>query len=153
MREIQTDIKGHFSGTAVSENKQQITISSRIEAIDEAVTKAVDYAKSLGFSDDAIFGIDMAVREAVANAVKHGNGLDESKSVDVTLSGFPGGLEITVRDYGSGFKVEDVPDPTNPENLLKENGRGILFMQNFVNTVEWHNHPEGGMLVKMVKEL
>lgn len=137
----------------MGENKEQITIASTIESIDEAVTKTVDYAKGLGFEDDAIFGIDMAVREAVANAVKHGNGLDESKRVDVTLCDVPGGLEITVRDYGEGFKVEDVPDPTNPENLLKEDGRGILFMQNFVNTVEWHNHPEGGMLVRMVKEL
>lgn len=137
----------------MGEKREQITISSKIEAIDEAVTRAVTYAKGLGFSEDAIFGIDMAVREAVANAVKHGNGLDESKSVDVTLAVTPKGLEITVRDYGDGFKVEDVPDPTNPENLLKENGRGILFMQNFVTTVEWHNHPEGGMLVRMVKEL
>lgn len=137
----------------MGENREQITISSKIESIDEAVTRAVTYAKGLGFSEDAIFGIDMAVREAVANAVKHGNGLDESKSVDVTLSDTPEGLEITVRDYGEGFKVEEVPDPTNPENLLKENGRGILFMQNFVTTVEWHNHPDGGMLVRMVKEL
>lgn len=137
----------------MGEKREQITISSKIEAIDEAVTRAVTYARGLGFSDDAIFGIDMAVREAVANAVKHGNGLDESKSVEISLADTAAGLEITVRDYGRGFNVEDVPDPTNPENLLKENGRGILFMQNFVTTVEWHNHPEGGMLVRMVKEL
>ena len=137
----------------MGDKKEQITIASTIESIDEAVTKAVSYAKGLGFEDDAIFGIDMAVREAVANAVKHGNCLDESKCVDVTLCGVPEGLEITVRDYGEGFKLEEVPDPTNPENLLKEDGRGILFMQNFVNTVEWHNHPEGGMLVRMIKEL
>lgn len=137
----------------MSENKQQITISSKIEAIDEAVTRAVDYAKAMGFTEDSIFGIDMAVREAVANAVKHGNALNADKNVDITLENTSGRLEITVRDYGEGFKVEDVPDPTNPENLLKENGRGILFMQNFVTTVEWHNHPDGGMLVRMVKEL
>jgi serine/threonine-protein kinase RsbW len=137
----------------VGVNKETITISSRIELIDEAVMKAVEYAKALGFPEDAIFGIDMAVREAVANAVKHGNRLDESKNVEITLGHSTEGLEITVRDFGTGFRVEDVPDPTNPENLMKENGRGILFMQNFVNTVEWHNHPEGGMLVKMVKVL
>lgn len=134
-------------------NKETITISSKIEMIDEAVTRAVEYAKALGFAEDAIFGIDMAVREAVANAVKHGNKLDESKNVEMTLGNGPEGMEITVRDHGRGFHVEDVPDPTNPENLMKANGRGILFMQNFVNTVEWHNHPEGGMLVRMVKLL
>ncbi|NNE97874.1 MAG: ATP-binding protein [Pyrinomonadaceae bacterium] len=129
----------------------KISIPSKIESIDEAVVKSVEFAKEVGFQDDAIFGIDMAVREAVANAVKHGNKLDETKKVDVTLSNDNEGLEIVVRDFGDGFRVDLVPDPTNPENLLKDSGRGILFMQNFVDTVEWHNHPEGGMLVKMTK--
>ncbi|MEZ5347174.1 MAG: ATP-binding protein [Pyrinomonadaceae bacterium] len=129
----------------------KFSISSKIADIDSAVVKTVSFAKEIGFNDDAIFGIDMAMREAVANAVKHGNSLDESKSVDIALRDLTDGIEITVRDFGKGFEVEDVPDPTNPENLLKENGRGILFMQNFVDTVEWHNHPDGGMIVKMVK--
>ncbi len=129
----------------------KFSISSKIADIDSAVVKTVSFAKEIGFNEDAIFGIDMAVREAVANAVKHGNSLDESKSVDIALRDLSDGLEITVRDFGKGFEVEDVPDPTNPENLLKANGRGILFMQNFVDIVEWHNHPDGGMIVKMVK--
>jgi serine/threonine-protein kinase RsbW len=135
----------------VDEKQKKISIPSKIESIDEAVVKTVDFAKDIGFSEDAIFGIDMAVREALANAVKHGNKLDETKDVDVSLKDTDDGLEIIVRDYGKGFSVEDVPDPTNPENLLKANGRGILFMQNFVDIVEWHNHPEGGMFVKMIK--
>lgn len=136
----------------MNEKQKKISISSKIESIDEAVVKAVDFAKDAGFEEDSIFGIDMAVREAVANAVKHGNKLDETKQVEITLSDDEEELKIVVRDFGAGFKVEDVPDPTNPENLLKEDGRGILFMQNFIDTVEFHNHPEGGMLVKMLKK-
>lgn len=135
----------------MGEKQTKFSITSKIESIDDAVVKTVDFAKGVGFAEDAIFGIDMAVREAVANAVKHGNKLDETKDVDVSLSSTDEGLEITIRDYGNGFQVEEVPDPTNPENLLKPDGRGILFMQNFIETVEWHNHPEGGMLVRMVK--
>lgn len=135
----------------MSEDQTRISIPSKIESIDSAVTRAVDFAKSKGFTEDEIFGIDMAVREAVANAVKHGNRLDEHKNVDMTLSNDKNSIEITIRDYGGGFRVEDVADPTNPENIMKEDGRGILFMQNFVDVVEWHNHPEGGMFVKMVK--
>ena len=135
----------------MKEKQKKISIPSKIESIDEAVVKTVDFAKNMGFAEDAIFGIDMAVREAVANAVKHGNKLDETKEVDISLSNMDEGLEIIIRDFGEGFKVEEVPDPTNPENLLKADGRGILFMQNFVDVVEWHNHPEGGMFVKMVK--
>ncbi len=135
----------------MGEKQTNFSISSKIELIDDAVVRTVDFAKDMGFGEDAIFGIDMAVREAVANAVKHGNKLDETKQVNISLSNTNQILEITIRDFGEGFKVEDVPDPTNPENLLKADGRGILFMQNFVDTVEWHNHPDGGMLVKMTK--
>ncbi|MEZ5308611.1 MAG: ATP-binding protein [Pyrinomonadaceae bacterium] len=130
----------------------RFSIPSRIDSIDIAVSRAVGFAEDKGFDEQAVFGIDMAVREAVANAVKHGNKLDESKEVEIELEDAPRGLEIMVRDFGAGFKVEDVPDPTNPENLLKANGRGILFIQNFVDFVEWSNHPAGGMVVKMRKE-
>jgi len=135
----------------LASEQTKISIPSKIESIDDAVVQTVDFAKQKGFTEDAIFGIDMAVREAVANAVKHGNCLDHEKSVEITLLFDTNGLEITIRDFGAGFSVEDVPDPTNPENIMKENGRGILFMQNFVDVVEWHNHPDGGMFVKMVK--
>jgi len=57
-----------------------------------------------------------------------------------------------VRDYGTGFSVEDIPDPTNPENLLKSNGRGILFMRSFMDEVEWENPSGGGLIVKMLKK-
>lgn len=140
-----------FYRQTVGEKETKFSISSKIEEIDEAVQKATAFASDAGFADDALFGIDMAVREALANAVKHGNQLDETKQVEVTLINHGDGLEIMIRDFGKGFDVEQVPDPTNPENLLKASGRGILFMHNFVDKVEWERHAEGGMIVKMIK--
>ncbi len=135
----------------MGEKETKFSISSKIEAIDEAVQKATVFAGEAGFGDDALFGIDMAVREALANAVKHGNKLDANKNVEITLVSSAEALEILIRDFGEGFDVEEVPDPTNPENLLKASGRGILFMHNFVDKVEWKRHAEGGMIVKMTK--
>ncbi|MGI8786485.1 MAG: ATP-binding protein [Pyrinomonadaceae bacterium] len=132
--------------------KEDLNLPSRLESVEEAASRAAKFAGRGGFGDDALFAIDMAVRETVANAVKHGNLLDETRSVEITFANTDKGLEITVRDFGRGFAVEDVPDPTNPENLLKANGRGILFMRSFMDEVEWHNHPEGGMIVKMLKK-
>jgi serine/threonine-protein kinase RsbW len=140
-----------FYRQTVGEKETKFSISSKIEEIDEAVQKATAFASDAGFADDALFGIDMAVREALANAVKHGNKLDETKQVEVTLVNHDNGLEIMIRDFGKGFDVSEVPDPTNPENLLKASGRGILFMHNFVDKVEWERHAEGGMIVKMIK--
>ena len=133
------------------EKETKFSISSKIEAIDEAVQKATAFASDAGFGDDALFGIDMAVREALVNAVKHGNKLDADKKVEITLINFGGGMEILIRDFGEGFDVDKVPDPTNPENLLKASGRGILFMHNFVDKVEWESASDGGMIVKMTK--
>jgi serine/threonine-protein kinase RsbW len=95
--------------------------------------------------------VDLAIRESVANAVKHGNKFDESKPVEVRLARVPTGFEITVRDFGEGFDIDEIPDPTDPANLLKANGRGILFMKAFMDEVEWFRADGGGMLVRMMK--
>jgi serine/threonine-protein kinase RsbW len=135
----------------VTEEKKEIVIPSTIESVDKAVTEATEFATASGFGDEALFAIDMAVREAVINAVKHGNQLDETKPVEISFSNLDKGLEVVVRDFGTGFDVEEIPDPTNPENLLKSSGRGILFMRNFMEEVEWSLHPQGGTVVKMCK--
>jgi len=136
----------------VSVEKIELKLPSRLESVDKAATEAANFAERNDFGDDALYAIDMAVRETVANAVKHGNKLDETKQVEITFENSNTGLAITVRDFGEGFAVEEIPDPTNPENLLKANGRGILFMRSFMDEVEWFNHADGGMIVKMLKK-
>lgn len=136
----------------MSEKKIELNLPTRIESVEEAAQTAEKFATNNDFGEEVRFAIDMAVREAVANAVKHGNKLDETKRVEITFENSDEGFEVKVRDYGSGFTVEEVPDPTNPENLLKADGRGILFMRSFMDTVEWSNHAEGGMIVKMLKK-
>lgn len=130
----------------------EIKLPSRLDAIEKAAAEAEKFAKSAGFSEQELYPIDMAVREAVANAVKHGNLLDETKDVEIALSSSGKDFEITVRDFGTGFAVEEIPDPTNPENLLKASGRGILFIRTFMDEVEWFHHPAGGTVIKMTKK-
>lgn len=129
----------------------ELTLPSRIESVDESALLAEKVARDWGYTDDFISSIDLAVRESVANAVKHGNKFDEEKTVDVIFSETTVGFEIKVRDFGAGFDVNEIPDPTNPENLLKVSGRGILFMRSFMDEVEWEKNTDGGTTVKMVK--
>ncbi|MGI8468716.1 MAG: ATP-binding protein [Pyrinomonadaceae bacterium] len=131
--------------------KKELALPSRIETVEAAAGEAVEFARKFGFDENALYAIDMAMREATANAVKHGNKFDEHKTVKITFENLPKGFEIIIRDFGAGFAVEDIPDPTNAENLLKANGRGILFMRNFMEEVAWENHPDGGTVVKMCK--
>lgn len=131
---------------------KELTLPSRIESVDLAALEAEKFAQTAGLDEEFRSAIDMAVRESVANAVKHGNKFDETKQVELRFSRVPEGFEITVRDFGPGFDVDEVPDPTNPDNLLKASGRGILFMRAFMDEVEWSNHAGGGLVVKMLKK-
>ena len=128
-----------------------LKLPSEIESVDEAASQAETFVKSCGLGDDFASSIDLAVRESVANAVKHGNKFDPEKEVEITFQRSDKGVEIFVRDFGPGFDLGEIPDPTNPENLLKANGRGILFMRSFMDEVEWTNHSDGGTVVKMAK--
>ncbi|MDQ6651432.1 MAG: ATP-binding protein, partial [Acidobacteriota bacterium] len=131
----------------------ELRFASRVEAIDEAAAAVSEFLGRAGVSEDVAFGIDMAVREAVTNAVVHGNRLDETKFVELSLRTFSGAVEITVHDQGSGFNPNDVPDPTQEENILKTSGRGIFFMRNFMDEVDWSIAPKGGTTARMIKRL
>ena len=124
---------------------------SQIETVAAAAAAVAEFISRSGISDDAAFGIDMAVREAVTNAVLHGNRKDDNKTVDIVLKSSPDAVEISVHDQGPGFNPEDVPDPTATENLLKTSGRGIFFMRTFMDEVDWLIRPEGGTTVRMLK--
>lgn len=129
----------------------ELSLPSRIETVAAAAAAVAQFVGRSGVSDDAAFGIDMAVREAVTNAVLHGNRQDENKTVEIVLKSSPDAVEISVHDQGPGFNPEDVPDPTASENLLKTSGRGIFFMRTFMDEVDWLIRPEGGTTVRMLK--
>lgn len=126
-------------------------LPSRIESVEAAADVAGEFARANGLGDELAYAMDLAVRESVANAVKHGNKLDESKVVELRIEEGSGTLTISVRDFGNGFALDEIPDPTDPENLLKTNGRGILFMRSFMDTVEWTEADGGGTVVIMTK--
>ena len=136
----------------VTEETLQLKLPSRIESIAEAAEAAAGVAGRLGLSEEAAFGLDMAVRESVTNAVLHGNKQDEAKQVEVVFEDAGDHVVVTVRDEGAGFDPAAVSDPTAEENLLKTSGRGILFMRSFMDTVEWEPHPAGGTVVRMTKK-
>lgn len=137
----------------VTQTTTELRFASRIEAVDQAATAVSEFLSQAGVSEDVIFGIDMAVREAVTNAVVHGNKLDENKFTEISLKSSPDSFEITVHDQGKGFNPSNIPDPTQEENILKTSGRGIFFMRNFMDEVDWTINPQGGTTVRMSKKL
>ncbi|HEY6138297.1 MAG TPA: ATP-binding protein [Thermoanaerobaculia bacterium] len=130
-----------------------ITISSRFENIELVQVIAEHLCENAGLDEDGSHWIGMAVREAVANAIKHGNRLDLSKRVNAVfvLRGYD--LAITISDQGQGFDPEKVSDPLNPQNLMKTSGRGIFYMKTFMDEVHYTFTPGGGTSLVMTKNL
>lgn len=131
----------------------EITISSRFENIELVQVIAEHLCENAGLDEDGSHWIGMAVREAVANAIKHGNRLDVRKKVNATFSLQDSELEITISDEGEGFDPAKVSDPLNPQNLLKTSGRGIFYMRTFMDRVQYEFHPGGGTSLVMTKNL
>jgi serine/threonine-protein kinase RsbW len=128
-----------------------LTISSDFKFVDLAEVVSNNLAKLVGFDDDVTMWISMAVREAVINAIKHGNKQDENKQVDIYFTINSESFAVEVVDQGDGFDPTIVPDPLDPENLLKPSGRGIFYIRSFMDQVEFSSHPDGGTVVNMVR--
>lgn len=113
------------------------------------VAEILDALQLHGWSAGDKFGIQMAMEEAVMNAIKHGNGCDPTKMVDINLGFDDQKFEATISDDGCGFNPDEVPDPTADENIGKTCGRGVLLMKEFVDSLEYN---ETGNEVKMMKK-
>ena len=131
----------------------EITISSRFENIELVQVIAEHLCENAGVDEDGSHWVGMAVREAVANAIKHGNKLDIRKKVNATFDLRGSELEITVSDEGKGFDPTTVSDPLNPQNLMKTSGRGIFYMKTFMDRIDYSFHPDGGTSLVMKKNL
>ena len=115
------------------------TLPSTIESLAK-VEQIIEEIKVAHKISDEIYGnILVSLSEAVNNAIKHGNKMDESKMVGFSFEEEEKKYIFTVTDQGNGFDFNNTPDPTHPDNIEKMNGRGIFIMQNLADEVEFEN--------------
>ncbi|MFN2238171.1 MAG: ATP-binding protein [Thermoanaerobaculia bacterium] len=131
----------------------EITISSRFENIELVQVIAEHLCEHAGVDDDAAHWVGMAVREGVANAIKHGNQLDVAKKVNTVFRLEGSRLSVEISDQGSGFDPTEVSDPLSPPNLMKTSGRGIFYMRTFMDSVDYDFSFAGGTRLVMTKML
>ena len=119
--------------------EERVTISSSTAELAKVESLIDKVCESNNFSEDNYGNVLIAVTEAVNNAIEHGNMNDQEKEVVVQCVLDGKKLKFTVSDQGQGFDFDDLPDPTDPENIEKPNGRGIFLMKNLADRVEFRD--------------
>ena len=101
------------------------------------------FAKDIGIPETRMNGLMLSVTEATTNAIKHANKSDESKLVKINVNIVGRKVIISVKDEGIGFDPQKIPDPTEPENLLKDSGRGVYLMRFYMDDLKYNITPTG----------
>jgi len=129
----------------------EVVLETLIESIALAEEVSVRVAAAAGFDEDDQYKIGLAVHESVMNAFMYGNEQRRERKIHLVFELFHEKLVIHVTDQGTGFRLEDVPDPRDDENVLGDSGRGVLLMKAFMDEFDVLVSEAGGAEVVMAK--
>lgn len=109
----------------------------------------LEQLQTAGFSSKEMFGVRLALEEALINAIKHGHCYDASKSVQFRYQLSPTCVLVEIQDEGPGFRPQEVPDPLAAENWERPSGRGLLLMRSYMT---WVRYNDQGTCVTLCKQ-
>jgi serine/threonine-protein kinase RsbW len=124
-------------------------IPGRVEAIPGVVARVMEIISEMECARGGEFEVELALTEALANAVRHGCGSDETKEVQVCAAcDADRGVLLVVRDPGGGFDPASVPSPVLGQNVYATGGRGIFLINQLMDDVRYER---GGTVIRMRK--
>ncbi|MGH7909299.1 MAG: ATP-binding protein [Thermodesulfobacteriota bacterium] len=127
----------------------QRTLPATAEDVDAMLREIMDALEKNRFPVGDYDEIRLALREALNNAVKHGSGFNAGKKVHVAVRcNLDDGFWISIRDEGAGFDPDQVPNPTEPENLERFSGRGLFMIRELMDDVQFHDR---GREIRMLR--
>lgn len=133
--------------------ERRMLLDSTLDSVEVAEAAVLQDALDIGFPEEDLHQLGMAVRESMVNAVVHGNRYNARKKVRLSVIKSPDRLTIVIADEGDGFDLNALPDPLAEENLLRQSGRGLLLIQAFVDEFQVSRAEPSGTEVRMVKYL
>jgi serine/threonine-protein kinase RsbW len=136
-----------------SESTVELKIQSSLDYADLVENLTNNLTALAGCDSDHAYFIEMAVREVLINAIRHGNQFDLQKQVKLQFRFDETRFEVEINDQGRGFDYAHLPDPCDPANLLKSSGRGIFLVRSFMDDFSLVYVPNQGTQVKFVKKL
>ena len=132
-------------------SQQEVVIPSDLAEARRIQGEIEQALQAVEFSETEIFAVRLALEEALVNAIKHGNQMDESKKVYITFTVTTERFDIVIADEGPGFDPNDVPDPTDPENLERPCGRGLLLMRHYMTDIRYNGRGNSVTLSKVFR--
>ncbi len=127
----------------------EVSLQADVSAISPVVGWIMRLVGELDYATGKEFEIEMALREALANAIVHGCKADSTKKIECSVTGDKvQGILIVVRDPGNGFDPASIPSPTDDSNIHAEHGRGILLINKLMDEV---SHEQNGTVIRMRK--
>ena len=126
----------------------ELTVPTRSGAGDQVIDSVLHQMQLLTWPEKDIFNVQLAFSEALTNAIMHGNRSDPQKKVYLWCGVRENEVRISIRDEGSGFNPDELPDPRLPDNILTPTGRGILLIRHIMSRVEFLPSGNGMILTK-----
>lgn len=120
--------------------EQNLRIASKSENLVLVEKLIENICKTFNISEDFYGNILVALTEAVNNAIQHGNKGNPEKTIDILFKPQEGVISFIIKDQGDGFDYNNLPDPTDPENIEKLSGRGVFLMRNLADMVEFSDN-------------
>ena len=130
----------------------EVIIPNNTSAGQTVQERIISLLEELRFEERDVFGIRLALEEALVNAIKHGNQMDPDKTVRITCRAAVDRVRIEIEDQGEGFIPADVPDPTADENIERPCGRGIMLMRAFMTSITFNSSGNCVILEKQRSE-
>lgn len=119
---------------------QEIQISSKTENLTVVEALVDEVCEEFKINEDYYGNILIALTEAVTNAIQHGNKYDPEKNINLQFVPNQKELVFTIKDQGTGFDFNNLPDPTEPDNIQKPHGRGIYLMKHLADKVKFSDN-------------
>jgi len=129
---------------------KKFEIASQTDQIKVVVDRLDQFLTKAGLIEPFISEASLAVSEATANAIIHGNKQEAGKKVSIAFSLDDDRLEINIKDQGKGFQPAEIPNPLSDENRMKRSGRGIYLIKASMDKVKFEVSPKG-LAIELVK--
>ena len=136
---MQRDVCGVIWETMAYIEQFEVWIPNDTAEGHEVQERIVGLLEQHGWAMRDAFAVRLSLEEALVNAIKHGNRMDPTKQVYIACKFSGDEVSVTIEDQGDGFKMIEVPDPTDDDNLDKPGGRGIMLIRSFMTTVEYND--------------